>query len=111
MLRMTPPASRTAVRGKEFGCSAPPFATLHVLPGLVPGIHAQKPSPTSKVACSGAAWMAGTSPATTSMGGAQPDYISGFATSRFPRTRLAREEARAFLLSRSGRRWSAAPTG
>jgi len=38
------------------------------MPGLVPGIHAQKPSPTSKVVCNGAAWMAGTSPAMTSKG-------------------------------------------
>jgi hypothetical protein len=37
----------------------------HVLLGLVPGIHAWKPSRTSKVIYSSAAWMAGTSPAMT----------------------------------------------
>src|ERR1700722_5915088 len=30
----------------------------NVMPGLVPGIHAQKPSPPSRFTCSGAAWMA-----------------------------------------------------
>jgi hypothetical protein len=40
----------------------------HVMPGLVPGIHAQKPSQTSKVVCGDAAWMAGTSPAMTPKG-------------------------------------------
>jgi hypothetical protein len=66
--------------------------------GLVPGIHAQKPSPTtSKVVCNGAACgrmlrirlgMAGTSPAKTSKGSAQPNCISDSATFRFPRTAL-----------------------
>jgi hypothetical protein len=58
------------------------------MPGLVPGIHAQKPSPTSKVVCSGAAWMAGTSPAMTSKDREQPNYISDSVSFRFPRTAL-----------------------
>src|SRR5580692_9442382 len=67
------------------------------MPGLVPGIHAQKPSPTSEVVCSGAACgrmlrirlgMAGTSPAMTSRGSAQPNYISDSETFHFPRTAL-----------------------
>jgi hypothetical protein len=40
-----------------------------VLPGLVPGIHAERKLPTSKVSCNGAAWMAGTSPAKTRVKG------------------------------------------
>jgi hypothetical protein len=39
-----------------------------VVPGLVPGIHAVRKPPTSKVSCNGAAWMAGTSPAKTPRG-------------------------------------------
>jgi hypothetical protein len=60
------------------------------MPGLVPGIHAQKPSTTSKVVCVGAAWMAGTSPAMTSKDGEQPDCISDSVTLRFPRTALCK---------------------
>jgi hypothetical protein len=65
--------------------------------GLVPGIHAQRPSPTSKVVCSGAACgrmlrirlgIAGTSPAMTSKGSAQPNYVPDSETFRFPRTAL-----------------------
>ena len=63
------PASRTAVRGNEdahgtrvdFRSVQPP----RVMPGLVPGIHAEPTTPISKVSCGGAAWMAGTSPAMT----------------------------------------------
>ena len=39
-----------------------------VVPGLVPGIHAERKPPTSKVYCNGAAWVAGTSPAKTLRG-------------------------------------------
>jgi hypothetical protein len=38
------------------------------VPGLVPGIHAERKPPTSKVYCNSAAWMAGTSPAKTPKG-------------------------------------------
>jgi hypothetical protein len=62
--------------------------------GLVPGIprrmrsirpHAQRPSRTSRVARGSAAWMAGTSPAMTSNGGAKPNCISDSTTFRCPR--------------------------
>jgi hypothetical protein len=52
-----------------------PLQLQHVMAGLVPAIHAQKPSSTVSVVCRGAAWMAGTRPAMTSKGGAQPDRI------------------------------------
>ena len=64
----------------------------HVMPGLVPGIHARKPSRTSIVVCNGAAWMAGTSPAMTPKGSEQTNYSSDFATFHFPRTVMRRRE-------------------
>jgi hypothetical protein len=36
-----------------------------VMPGLVPGIHAEQGPQFWEIECSGAAWMAGTSPAMT----------------------------------------------
>jgi hypothetical protein len=43
------------------------------VPGLVPGIHAVRKPPTSKVSCNGTAWMAGTSPAKTPRGSIHKD--------------------------------------
>jgi hypothetical protein len=60
----------------------------HVMPGLVPGIHAQKPSPTSKVVCGGAAWMAGTSPAMTTVGCTVIKFSRFSCRLEFPRTGL-----------------------
>ena len=71
---------RAAVQGTDFGRSIRLLQPRHVMPDLVPGIHAHQPSRTSRVVCSGAACgrmlrihlgTAGTSPATTSKGGAQ----------------------------------------
>jgi hypothetical protein len=39
-----------------------------VMPGLVPGIHAERTVLSSEALRDGAAWMAGTSPAMTSVG-------------------------------------------
>jgi hypothetical protein len=52
-----------------------PMQLQHVMAGLVPAIHAQRPSSPLSGVCRGAAWMAGTSPAMTAKGGAQPDRI------------------------------------
>jgi hypothetical protein len=58
------------------------------MPGLVPGIHADPLPPTLKVSCTGAAWMAGTSPAMTRKGCLDRKIPRISRTLQFPRTAL-----------------------
>src|SRR5580692_8031068 len=62
------PAYRIRAAANTRGDGNSHFDLGFVMAGLVPAIHAVRPSLASKVSSSGAAWMAGTSPAMTNGG-------------------------------------------
>src|SRR5665213_893645 len=71
------------------------------MPGLVPGIHAEPRALTLKVSCNGAAWMAGTSPAMTTIGCTVMKSSRTPCTLEFRRTAPHKEggDSRALILS------------
>ena len=58
------------------------------MPGLVPGIYAEPTVHSLKHVRSGAAWMAGTSPAMTSVGRIEKAFSRATSAFHFPRTAL-----------------------
>ena len=59
-----------------------------VMPGLVPGIHAEQGLQFWEIKCSGAAWMAGTSPAMTAVDCIREAVAYLCESFQFPRTAL-----------------------